>query len=175
MPNKCQHNLIKAFIAYRRSYDPLARLRIVGGFASVRYVSALQSFAQEAGVADAVDFAGQVSPGGLSAYYRNADVFVSASVHEGFCVPLLEAMHHRVPIVALAAAAVPETLGDAGVLLPSRSPAEFAAAIHAVLTNPPFRERLITLGIARLDAFELGRTRQRFLDVLAARGLGGSS
>lgn len=174
MPNKCQHNLIKAFVAYRRGYDPRARLRIVGGFASGGYVAALQSFANEAGVGDAVELAGQVTPAELSAYYRHADVFVSASEHEGFCVPLLEAMHHDVPIVAVAAAAVPETVGDAGVLLPSRSPSEFAAAIHAVCSGDAFRRRLVTAGRTRLQDFELHRTRRRLLDVLAAHGVSGS-
>jgi glycosyltransferase involved in cell wall biosynthesis len=174
VPNKCQHNLIKAFVAYRRGYDPRARLRIVGEPASPRYVAALQQFAHDAGVGEAVDFAGAVSAGALSAYYRSADVFVSASEHEGFCVPLLEAMHHRIPIVAVAAAAVPETVRDAGVLLVSRSPAEFAAAIHAVVVNTAFREHLTRAGAARLADFGLPRTRRRLLDVLAARGVGTS-
>ena len=57
----------------------------------------------------------------LGDYYRSADVFVSASVHEGFCVPILEAMHHGVPVVALAAAAVPETVAGAGLLVDART------------------------------------------------------
>ena len=172
VPNKCQHNLVKAFVAYRQAYDPKARLRLVGEFASPRYVDALRQFARDAGVADAIEFAGPVSAGSLSAYYRTADVFVSASEHEGFCVPLLEAMHHRVPIVAVAAAAVPETVADAGVLLVSRSPTEFAAAIHSVLANESFRERLVAAGVGRLDDFDLARTRRRLLEVLSARGVG---
>ena len=116
VPNKCQHDLVKAFAAYRAAYDPQARLHIVGGDASPRYRAAVADYARALGVADAVDLTGSVSPGALAAYYRTADVFVSLSEHEGFCVPLLEAMHHRVPIVAFAAAAVPETLRDAGVL-----------------------------------------------------------
>ena len=71
-------------------------------------------------------------PGVLAAHYRHADVFVCLSEHEGFCVPLLEAMHHGLPVIAYAAAAVPETLGGAGLLLTDKSPATVAAAIHTV-------------------------------------------
>jgi glycosyltransferase involved in cell wall biosynthesis len=173
-PNKCQHDLIKALVAYRRSYDPQARLRIVGGSASDRYVDALRAFAREVGIGEAVDFAGQVTAGELSAYYRCADVFVSASEHEGFCVPLLEAMHHGLPVVAFAAAAVPETMGHGGVLLQSKAPAEFAAAIDAVLGNDTLRRHLVAAGTARLADFELGKTRGRFLEVLARHGVSGT-
>ena len=55
----------------------------------------------------------------LAAYYRRADVFVTMSEHEGVCVPLLEAMSFEVPVVARAFGAIPETMGDAGLLLPA--------------------------------------------------------
>jgi glycosyltransferase involved in cell wall biosynthesis len=81
-------------------------------------------------------------------------------------VPLLEAMANRLPIVALAAAAVPETLGDGGLLLPGKSPAVVAAAVDRVVSDPAVRDALMDAGERRIEAFSLGRTRARWLDVL---------
>ncbi len=174
-PNKCQHDLVKALVAYRRSADPQARLRLVGGSSSDRYLDAVRAFATSAGVGDAVDITGSVSAGALSAYYRCADVFVSASEHEGFCVPLLEAMHHRLPIVAFAAAAIPETIGDAGVLVATKAPADLAAAIAVVAHDDGHRRSLTAAGLRRLGDFALERTRRRLLEVLAGHGVGVAS
>jgi glycosyltransferase involved in cell wall biosynthesis len=171
VPNKCQHQLIKALVVYRQTCDPNARLRLVGGTTSPSYLRVLHDFANALGVADAVDFAGPVSAAQLSAYYRTADVFVSASEHEGFCVPLLEAMHHGIPIVALAAAAVPETLAGAGVLVDSSAPALLAAAIKRVVSRPDLRATIVEAGTRRLRDFDLEVTRQRLLEVLAAHGV----
>jgi glycosyltransferase involved in cell wall biosynthesis len=165
-PNKAQHDLIKAFALYRRLYDPRARLHLVGGSSSESYRAALVSFAAGLGLADAVKFAGSVSAGELAAHYRAADVFVCVSEHEGFCVPLLEAMHHRLPIVAYGAAAVPETLADAGVLLAHKDPATVAAAIHRVLTDDDLVAALGARAAARLGHFSLEHTRRRFAEVL---------
>lgn len=165
-PNKAQHELVKVLAAYRKLYDPHARLRLVGGSSSVRYGQAIVGFAAELGLADAVDLAGPVSAAELAAYYRAADVLVSMSVHEGFCVPLLEAMHHGVPIVARAVAAVPETLGDAGILLRSDAPDRVAAAVHRVVTDSVVRAALVAAGRRRLEDFSLTRTRQQLLDVV---------
>jgi glycosyltransferase involved in cell wall biosynthesis len=101
----------------------------------------------------------------LSAHYRDADVFVCLSEHEGFCVPLLEAMHHSLPVIAHAAAAVPETLAGAGVLLADKSPATVAAAIHAVASDPSLRAVLVAAGRARLEDFSPARTRARYVEL----------
>ena len=69
----------------------------------------------------------------LESYFQSADVFVCASEHEGFCVPLVEAMGHGLPIVAYANSAIPETVADAGLLLPSKEPLLFAASVHRVV------------------------------------------
>ena len=79
---------------------------------------------------------GSVSGAELEAYFRAADVFVMASDHEGFCVPLAEAMGHGVPIVAYGVTAVPETVGGAGLVLPDKSAVPFAAAVGRVLRDP---------------------------------------
>jgi glycosyltransferase involved in cell wall biosynthesis len=157
-PNKCQHDLIKALAAYRRLYDPQARLHLVGGSSSPAYWTALQRYARHLDLAGAVHLHGSVPPGALAAHYRAADAFVCLSEHEGFCVPLLEAWHHRRPVVAFAAAAIPETLSGAGVMLPSKSPATVAAAVQRVLTDAPLRDRIVAAGTDRLGDFSLART-----------------
>ncbi len=117
-PHKAPHDLVKMLAVLRRAYDPAARLHLVGSPLGATYEPALRSFVEELGLTDAVNFAGSVSGAELEAYLQAADVFVCASDHEGFCVPLAEAMGHGVPIVAYGVTAVPETVANAGLLLP---------------------------------------------------------
>ncbi|HEY1740961.1 MAG TPA: glycosyltransferase, partial [Acidimicrobiia bacterium] len=105
-PNKCVHDLVAAFAAYRRLYEPAARLRVVGSTAMARYVATVQRLADRLDVAGAVTFTGGVDDDTLAAHYAAADVFVCCSEHEGFGVPLVEAMSASVPVVAFRAGAV---------------------------------------------------------------------
>ena len=166
-PNKCQHDVVKAFAAHRLLHDPQARLHIVGGVASEPYAAALRAFVRKLGLASCVSLTGAVSPGVLAAHYRAADVYVCLSEHEGFCVPLLESMYFRVPIVAFGVTAVPETLADAGVCLPDKSPALVAEAVGRVLTDDDLRAQLVDAGSRRLQDFTLERSRARFLEAMA--------
>jgi glycosyltransferase involved in cell wall biosynthesis len=166
-PHKAQHDLVKVLAVYRRLYDPKARLHLVGGSGSEAYSDAVKGYASALGLGDAVEVTGSVSAGELAAHYRAADVFVCVSEHEGFCVPLLEAMHHRLPIVAFAAAAVPETLAGAGLLLPAKDPATVAAAIDRLVGDADLRAALVDGGSERLTDFALERTRRRFAEAVA--------
>ncbi|HLH47179.1 MAG TPA: glycosyltransferase, partial [Acidimicrobiales bacterium] len=103
-PNKCQHDVVAAFAVYRRLFDPSARLTLVGGVNAPRYLRAVEALAAELEVADAVEHRSGVGHRELLAHYATADVFVCLSEHEGFCVPILEAMELGVPVVAYAAA-----------------------------------------------------------------------
>lgn len=172
-PNKCQHDIVKAFAWYRAVFDPGARLRLIGGTSSAAYERTIRTFITEAGLTDAVELTGSVTGGELSAALTNADVFVCLSEHEGFCVPLLEAMHERVPVVAYAATAVPETLGAAGILLPSKSAALVAAAVHRVVGDHALANQLRDAGEARLARFALDRTTQEFGGAVQSRVEGG--
>jgi glycosyltransferase involved in cell wall biosynthesis len=167
-PNKAQHDIVKAFAAYRRFHNADARLHLVGGGREDGYAHTLQRFIHALGLDDAVTLAGGVSPSELAAYYRAADVFVVCSEHEGFCVPLLEAMHHRVPIVAFAAAAVPETLGEAGLLFDVKDPCTIAAAVERVVGDAGLRRQLVDAGTRRVRDFDVSRTGPAFVEAVTS-------
>jgi glycosyltransferase involved in cell wall biosynthesis len=171
-PHKAPHDLVKMLAVYRRCYDPEARLHLVGSPLGERYGPALAAFVDDLGLTGAVSVTGSVSPSELEAYYRSADVFVCASLHEGFCVPLVEAMGHGVPVVAYAVAAVPETVGDAGLVLDGREPLRMAAAVARVVTDAPLRARLADAAARRVAAFSLERSTERFVS-LVRRAVGG--
>jgi glycosyltransferase involved in cell wall biosynthesis len=164
--NKAQHDLVKAFAAYRRFHNADAHLVLVGGGTDGRYGKTLARFVHGLGLDDAVTIAGQITPEELAAYYEIADVFVTTSEHEGFCVPLVEAMHYRVPIVAYAAAAIPETLGNAGVLLHEKDPCTVAAAVHRVVSDPALQRQLVDTGARRVPMFDVTRTGPLFVDAV---------
>jgi len=148
-PHKAPHDLVKMLAVLRRLYDPAARLHLVGSPLGESYEPALRAFIDELGLADAVNIAGSVSGAALEAYLQSADVFVCASDHEGFCVP-----------------PVPETVADAGLVLPDKSPAHFAAAVARVLTDPVLRQHLSSSGRARAAAFSLPDSQRRFVSLV---------
>ncbi len=165
-PHKAPHDLVKVLSVYRRVFDPLARLRLVGSPLGERYGPALAAFVHDLGLDEVVEITGSVDPSVLEAYFRDADVFVCASEHEGFCVPIVEAMGHGVPVVAYGASAVPETVGDAGLLLATKDPLRFAAAIHRVATDAELRRRLSEAARRRVDAFGLAASAAHFVDLV---------
>jgi len=154
VPNKRQDNLITAFACYRRESGRRARLLLVGRSDEVSsYHAELRAHARHLAVDDAVVFTGHVTREELVAYYRVAAAFVCMSEHEGFAVPLVEAMHLGVPVVALARAAVPETLGGAGVVVDEPDFGVIAGAIDRVCFDAPYREHVIAAQHRRIEAF----------------------
>ena len=164
-PNKCQQDLVSALAVLRR-WRPGVELVLVGASSADVYEAALKDFAAELGVGDAVRFVSSVSSSELVGLYQQADVFVCLSEHEGFCVPLVEAMAWGVPVVAAAAAAVPETLGGAGVLLTDKSPVVVAAAVERVLVDVGLREGLVNRGLVRAQELGPDSARKRLREIL---------
>jgi glycosyltransferase involved in cell wall biosynthesis len=165
-PNKAQHDLIGALAIARRHHDPHTHLTLIGSPASDRYRTTLDHLITHLDLTDAITFTGSVTDHELAAHYAAADLFTSASDHEGFCVPLLEAMHHRLPIVAHAAAAIPETLDDAGLLYTDKRPATLATIAHHITTHPDLADQLRDAGTRRLTHFHPHTTRTRLLTAL---------
>ena len=168
VPSKAQHDLVKALWTYRRLYDAKARLHLVGGTSSFEYLRALQDYVEELGLRSAVRLTGEVSDASLAAHYAVADVFLSLSAHEGFGVPLVEAMAAGVPVVARPAGAVAETVGDAALLLRAADPAYVAAALHRASTDDALRAVLVEAGRRRVAALSDGAASRAFVDAVAA-------
>lgn len=157
VPSKAQHELVKALWAHRRLYDPRARLHLVGSVPSPPYLRALRGFIDELGLSDAALVHGEVGEAALASHFASADVFVSLSVHEGFGVPLVEAMRVGLPVVALGCGAVAHTVDGAGLVLERSEPSYVAAAVHRVLGDGELRARLVAAGRHRVDELSLRR------------------
>ncbi|MDQ3171135.1 MAG: glycosyltransferase family 4 protein [Acidobacteriota bacterium] len=143
VPNKKPEDLVRFFHAYKRIHNPRARLILAGSYAGFDdYYAQVRALISRLGASD-VHILGQVSDEELTALYDIADVFLSASEHEGFCVPLLEAFHKDVPVIAFAATAVPETMDGAGVLYAEKDPALVASLINAIVSDAALREALL--------------------------------
>jgi glycosyltransferase involved in cell wall biosynthesis len=156
-PNKAHQDTIAALFVARATTSPGARLTIVGSPSEPTYARALRRYAAELGIAGAVEFVSRISDAELAARYATADVLVMLSEHEGFGVPLVEAMSYGLPVVAYAAGAVPEVVGDAGVLLEAKGPRRVADEVGALLADPERRQALVTAGRARPAALGLDR------------------
>jgi glycosyltransferase involved in cell wall biosynthesis len=165
-PHKAPHDLVKMLDVLRRVADPAARLHLIGSPPGVTYEPALRAFIEELGLTSAVNLPGSVTGAELEAYFRVADVFVMASDHEGFCVPLAEAMGHGVPVVAYGVTAVPETVGAAGLVLPDKSPLPFAMAVGRVLEDATLRKVLVEAGTERAAGFDLAASTRRFVSLV---------
>ena len=149
--NKKIEDLIRFFHAYHTLHNPRSRLLLVGthtGFE--RYFAGLTELVAALGLSH-VHFVGQVSDEELAAYYEIADLFLCASEHEGFCVPLLEAFYKEVPVVAYAATAVPSTMDGAGVLFDDKDPRHVAAIIDAVASNCRLQQEIVEGQLAAVD------------------------
>jgi len=165
-PHKCQHDIIRAFAAYKQMYNDGSRLHIVGRTGLEVYREACEKLIAELGLQDSATLHGQVTDGELGAFYRESDVLVCMSEHEGVGIPLLEAMHHNLPIVAYAAAAVPETVGNAGIVLPRKRPATVAAAVHRVLSDKALQTALAEAQRERIVQFSVEKSRGELLAAL---------
>jgi glycosyltransferase involved in cell wall biosynthesis len=151
VPNKRFEDVIKAFTLYQRHRAPEASLVIIGsdvGFE--RYRQALNVLIARIGTRN-VFFTGPISDQARDAWYDRADVYISMSVHEGFCAPLIEALAHGVPVVARAAGAVPETLGGAGLVLDGSDSPLFAEALHELTSSQSTRRGLYEAADRRLS------------------------
>ena len=151
VPNKRPDDLIRFFHAYKTWYNPRARLILAGAYGGFeQYYTQLQSLIATLGTKD-VHILGQITNEALTALYDVADLFLCASEHEGFCVPLVEAFHKRVPVLAYASTAIPATMEGGGVLYHEKDPRRVAALMHGLVTDGALADQVLEAQDAALD------------------------
>ena len=166
VPNKCPQDIIAAFYYYKKYIQPKYRLFLVGRYDwSNLYKEQLEKYVRKLELDD-VYFTGHVRFDEILAYYHIADVFICMSEHEGFCVPLVEAMFFDVPIIAFDSSAIGDTLGGSGLLLQDKSPQVVAEAVSMVIENKKLREQILEGQRQRLKDFEHEKIKKRFLEII---------
>jgi glycosyltransferase involved in cell wall biosynthesis len=171
-PNKRHEDLIAVYRYYKEFINQDSRLILVGGYDSGgKYYTALRNF-MDVWNLDGVTFTGVVEDEELGDYFTSADVFLCASRHEGFCIPLIEAMRFGVPVVALAKTGVKDTMGGAGLLFDEHDPAAMAEAIGMLKEDGALREKVIAGQKERARDFDQAKLTENFRTVLG-RAIGG--
>lgn len=153
-PNKRLEDFLRIAAYYNRYVHPSSRFYIVGGGTGLgAYTTALADLFHQLELDSRVVFLGRVSHRDLVTLYRAADAYLCTSTHEGFCAPLIEAMHFGVPILARHAAAIPETLGNAGVTYSDDDPARLAEALWVLADDQRLRAQLRRNARKRIAGF----------------------
>ena len=168
-PNKKIEDLLNAFYYFQRYVQPASRLIHVGSYAGMEQYHALLLTRMRELQLKNVELVGSVRQDELNAYYEVARAFLCLSDHEGFCIPLLEAMTHDVPVVAYAAGAVPETLDGAGVLVREKRFDLIAETLGRVAEDEPLRMAILKgqrERLARYEEQDLAADLRRFLGPL---------
>ena len=169
-PNKGHVALIDAFATYHRYYNNKSRLLIVGKEHDdlEAYSRFLREHVARLGLQDTVVFAGEVNVAALKSYYLLAKAFMLTSRHEGFCVPLVESMAMKVPIVAYASSAVADTAGEAGLIWEEGNPQLLAKSLDVIVNEESVGARLGLLGTRRYEQmFTNQKIEAQFLSALS--------
>jgi len=166
VPHKGHDDLIKVFHFYKKYVDDNSRLILLGGGDySGLYFESLTDLVERLEVPDVV-FTGFVNDEELVEYFNLADIFLCLSRHEGFCIPLIEAMRHEIPVVALAEGAVRETLDYAGILLGRVNHHEISELLGILMTDKKLRQSVIDSQNRRANDFTIEKTSKIFKDSL---------
>lgn len=161
-PNKKQMDVIRAFQVYQERYNSRSRLFLVGSSSGMeKYEQELKAYIEKEHLTEKVIFPGHIRFREILAYYRLADLFLCLSEHEGFCVPLVEAMYFEKPIIAYDSSAISETLGDAGILLRQKDPGHVADAVNHLLENSAEKEKLLERSRRKLETYRYDAVSRR--------------
>ncbi|MCC8050006.1 MAG: glycosyltransferase family 4 protein [Clostridiales bacterium] len=164
VPNKKQEDVILAFYYYQKYYNRNSRLFLVGSYDGMElYYNRLADYINALGVQNVI-FTGHIKFNQILAYYHLADIFLCMSEHEGFCIPLAEAMYFQIPIIAADNAAVGETLGEGGILLDSNDCLMAAGCIDRILKDEKLRTEILQGQRKELQRFEPEKVGEQLIE-----------
>jgi len=167
-PNKKHDDLIKAFFIYKKYFNKDARLYLVGDYEGMEeYFLRLNILVQKLNLSDSVVMPGHVSFEELVVFYKNSDLFLSMSEHEGFFVPLLESFYFDLPVLAFDSSAVSETMGGAGVLFDEKNYYDVAKKINEIISDEKYRSSIFLKQKERLKYFDADDLEQSLKKILS--------
>lgn len=162
VPNKKQEDIIRTFYYYQKFYNPKSRLFLIGSYQGMEpYYNRLMTYIERLGVKNII-IPGHSKFDEILAYYHVADTFICLSEHEGFCVPLVEAMYFGVPIIAFDACAIRGTLGGSGLLLKNKNAIEIAGLMDKLDKDTALKCKVIRNEKERLQEFDHEKIERMF-------------
>lgn len=166
VPNKKYEDIIRAFDLYQKKYNLKSRLFITGNPDSApSYDLELKAYVRKLGTRNVV-FTGHTKFNEILAVYNLADLFLCMSEHEGFCVPLVEAMFFNIPIVAYSSSAVPDTLNGSGFLIEEKNPELTAGIINKIITDKNLKNLILKNQQERLNDFSQEKVENSFWSLI---------
>jgi glycosyltransferase involved in cell wall biosynthesis len=176
-PNKCIEDIIKIFYFLHHKITKESKLWLVGiDIDTELYSFSLKRLAHELSLEKSVQFVGCLSDEEIRSLYTHCNAYVCMSEHEGFCLPVVEAMHFGLPVLAYDASAVPDTVGDGGIVVREKRHPQLAELVYRMCTDQTLRDRLVVAGKERVqqlsyDAFAT-RTAELFTQQEGASSVG---
>ncbi len=166
-PNKCIEDIIKSFYFLYTHITKKSRLWLVGIDTDTElYSFSLRDLTQRLGIEHAVEFRGCMADEEVRAMYEACSVYLCMSEHEGFCLPIIEAMHFGLPVIGYGAGAVPDTIGAGGVIVREKRYAEMAQLMYELAKPGEFRSKVIEAGRQRVQDFSYERFTARLAELL---------
>lgn len=170
-PNKKIEDIIKTFYFYYHKINPNSRLWLIGHDIDTEiYSLELRRYVSDLMLGGAVSFVGSVADSELKSFYQNCSAYICTSEHEGFCVPLIEAMYFSLPIIAYDSTAIGETLGEAGILLNDKKPELVAEVVDALINDKALQDKLKEKSTEQLNKFSEERFVQNLKEIFLELG-----
>ena len=172
VPNKAMADVLRIFAVYHHTINQNSQLILVGSRGLTKYVQALDQLTLDLNLQDSVRTIGHVNdPKEMQRFFETADLYLTASFHEGFCVPLLESMAYGLPILTRRSSAIPETLGGAGVMFTELGYEAAAEMGHILVSDTAVRQQIIQKQYARLEELDAAKSEAGLKAVLEQVGI----
>ncbi|MGI6680852.1 MAG: glycosyltransferase [Bdellovibrionota bacterium] len=166
-PNKCIEDIIKSFYFLHHKIEKNSKLYLIGIDVDTEiYSFMLKELVAALNLKDAVRFCGSVADSELKAFYKNSSVYLSMSEHEGFCVPILEAMNFSLPVVSYKSTALEDTVGNGGILVSEKKHEYIGEILYKVATDNKIRQEMIKAGKERISEFSEKNFSKKFLNLV---------
>jgi L-malate glycosyltransferase len=167
-PNKCIEDILKIFYFFHHKIQPNSILWLIGiDIDTELYSYSLKQLAIELGIANSVRFVGSVADEELIAWYQCSSVYICMSEHEGFCLPVVEAMNFNLPVIAYSATAVADTVGDSAILVNKKKHAEIAELVNIILNDKKLRSTMQQRGVERVKVLSYEKFQKKVQEIFS--------